>query len=658
LDTVIDIFIILLDLFLAFFVLSRNRHNRINKSFSLLALSLAAWNLKHLLSHVAPDYGMALTWIRIFVPVEFLIPTVFYHFVLAITRDHARPRQILLVLAYICSFVTMVLSWKGFMFQGVEYIYDSYFPVIDKAQGHVFYIAYILLGMYGVYLLYRRYRNTTSIQEKHRIGYLCLASVLGGVACLPNLLLITQTVRIYPTGHLGSTGFIILVAYAIVKHRLMDITIVIRKSLIYTLITAFLTSIFLVNIILFSHLFQDVTRISSLAPAIIAAIVVAFLFQPLREKVQLVVDKSFFREMYDQQQAIHQFSQCLVTILERQELVKTISHILSSTMHIEQVDILIYNRLHKEYSAIAGEGLPKRILLQEDQALVRWLKTKKQPLVRRQIPDYMTDLDFSWHYEDIEQELQQLEAELCIPLILDTRLIGILSLGKKLSEEPYNQRDLELLTILASEAAIALENANLYQETKDHLLNTVRALSAAVEAKDIYTKGHCERVVGYAVQIARRLNLSQKQIEALIFGATLHDIGKIGVNEEILLKPARLTEQEYDVVKTHPLTGIKILKAVDLPPEVMDIVKYHHERYDGQGYPYGLMEDSIPLAARILSVADAYEAMTSDRPYRQALSKGEALRILQQEAGKQFDPKIVEIFAPILEEHSKENFDA
>ena len=116
-----------------------------------------------------------------------------------------------------------------------------------------------------------------------------------------------------------------------------------------------------------------------------------------------------------------------------------------------------------------------------------------------------------------------------------------------------------------------------------------------------------------------------------------------------MIKPAKLSQGEFDVIKTHPLTGAKILKSVDLPRETMDIVMFHHERYDGQGYPYGLKADSIPLVARILSVADSYEAMTSDRVYRPALSKKEALQILHQESGKQFDPRIVAVFISILE---------
>lgn len=639
---------------MAIFVLYKDHRQEANQAFCLLGLSLAVWDFRHLVLHMAPAPEIALTWIKVIVSASFFIPPSAYHFILAILGDSTRPRRILLGLGYLLSFVCLFLTWGGFLFNGVEYIYGSYFPIISGKEGYFLLAASGLMMGYGIYLLHQRYRTTLDGNEKTRIGYLLLGFVVGGIFSIPSFMLTPEIMHLHASTKIGSAGFTILVAYAIVKHRLLEINFVIRKSLIYTLTTGFVTAIFLVNIIIFGHLFQSVTGFGSLAPSIIAAIFVAFFFQPIREKVHLIVDKFFFRERYDQQQTISHFSQCLVSILDRQELIDSISDVIVSTMHISKVDVLIYDKNRREYVQLdqtpSGRLSSKQaVVLNETQTLVRWLKNEKQPLIRNNLRDYDKKLVFAWNYLEIEWELQQLEAELCMPLIQKNRLTGILAIGKKKSDEFYNQRDINLLTILATEATIALENSNLYQNLKDHMFKTVRALSAAVEAKDIFTNGHCERVVGFAVQMARELRLPKPQIEAIVFGATLHDIGKIGVNEEILLKPAKLSSGEFDVIKTHPLTGAKILKSVDLPKETMDIVMFHHERYDGQGYPYGLKADSIPLVARILSVADSYEAMTSDRVYRPALSKKEALQILHQESGKQFDPQIVEVFISILE---------
>ncbi len=647
----ISIIVILIDISLGFFVYSQNSRHKINRTFFLLSLCLGIWNFKYLLSSLAPDAEIALVWLSNIPPTDFFIPTVFYHFILTVTNDGNRFKRILLLVSYGISVLTALLALSGKIYSGVHYTYGRFLPLITSYWSIALVNFLVLLGFYAIFILYQYVSAIQNIREKRRIVFFLFGSAIGGLCIISDLLLLTNTYRIYPFSQIGSSIFIILAAYAILKHKLIDISLVIHKSLVYSLITGFITAVFLINIILFSDLFQYITGYNSIIPSIFAAFLVSFFFQPLREKIQLAVDKSFFRERYDQQQAIRDFSSCMVTILDRQELLNSISQVISSTMHINKINIIIYNKKKKTYKKLVVSGrcyLTNGFELKEQNPIIRWLKTEKQPLLRKNLPKYADKSDSSWNYDAIKSELLKLKAELCMPLILDMRLIGILTLGKKLSDNPYNQDDIELLTVLASEASVALENANLYQETKDHLLNTVRALSAAVEAKDMYTKGHCERVIGYAAQIARALKLSPEKIEGVVFGALLHDIGKIGINEEILLKPSRLTESEFNVIKSHPLMGVKILEAVNLPSEVLDIVKYHHERFDGKGYPDGLKKDSIPLVARILAVVDAYEAMTSDRIYRSAMEQEKAIEILQEESGKQFDPQIVTIFIKLI----------
>lgn len=170
----------------------------------------------------------------------------------------------------------------------------------------------------------------------------------------------------------------------------------------------------------------------------------------------------------------------------------------------------------------------------------------------------------------------------------------------------------------------------------------ILCLSKAIEYKDVYTKGHCERVQSIALKIADELELSEDEKDVLRVACLLHDIGKIGIKEEILNKKEPLTEHEYEEIKQHPLIGYNILKDLDFMKRIQKVILQHHERIDGKGYPYGLRGDEIDLLARIISVADAYDAMTSDRPYRRAFSKNEALSELQRCAGSQFDRNIVE----------------
>lgn len=179
------------------------------------------------------------------------------------------------------------------------------------------------------------------------------------------------------------------------------------------------------------------------------------------------------------------------------------------------------------------------------------------------------------------------------------------------------------------------------------------ALAQAVEAKDPEIKRHLERSIKYATLIGRRFNLDKEDMDALKFGAILHDIGKIGVDGGILFKTGRLTPEEFEMVKKHPEMGTEIIKGVEFLKRAEPIILYHHERYDGKGYPQGLKGKEIPLLARIVSVVDAYEAMTSNRPYKKAKSKQEAEEELKRERGRQFDPEVVDIFLEILKEEEK-----
>lgn len=179
--------------------------------------------------------------------------------------------------------------------------------------------------------------------------------------------------------------------------------------------------------------------------------------------------------------------------------------------------------------------------------------------------------------------------------------------------------------------------------------NAIIALATAIEAKDPYTEGHVERVASYALTLGKEVRLAPWELRALHKAAILHDVGKIGVDESILLKPGSLTEEEFNQLKTHTIIGERICRPLGRNRLILEVIRHHHERYDGKGYPDGLAGEDIPIAARIMAVVDAYDALTSDRPYRARRSQEQAVEILKQEAGKQFDPKIATAFISLLE---------
>lgn len=179
---------------------------------------------------------------------------------------------------------------------------------------------------------------------------------------------------------------------------------------------------------------------------------------------------------------------------------------------------------------------------------------------------------------------------------------------------------------------------------RESFLNSVKSLVYALEAKDDYTSGHSQRVTDLAVEIAESLRFDKERLEKIRLAGILHDIGKIGVPESILNKPGRLEGHEYEIVKTHSEVGEKILRSVITDEEILCAIRHHHERYDGSGYPDALSGDHIPKLARILAVADAYDAMTSARPYRKPMSHSEAVAELEKGCGSQFDPQVVRVF--------------
>ncbi|MBC7254167.1 MAG: HD domain-containing protein [Actinobacteria bacterium] len=244
------------------------------------------------------------------------------------------------------------------------------------------------------------------------------------------------------------------------------------------------------------------------------------------------------------------------------------------------------------------------------------------------------------------------EEVLLQPLRARGRTVGFLALfhaGHPDIEESWEEK--QLAEAVALQASLAVENASLYADIERGYFSTVQALAKAIEVKDPYTRGHSERVTTYALMIAEAMGLDEREKQKLKYAATLHDIGKIGIAGRVLNKPGALTEEEYTHVKTHPILGDSIVEPVEFLQEPRPIILHHHERYDGKGYPEGLKGEDIPLCARILSVADAFEAMRSDRPYRKALPLDEARMELVRNAGTQFDPRVVEVFLGILDRH-------
>ncbi len=258
------------------------------------------------------------------------------------------------------------------------------------------------------------------------------------------------------------------------------------------------------------------------------------------------------------------------------------------------------------------------------------LEKKDNPIVRASLED----LPYLSNGKDRE-------GVLVVPFTVKGEILGSVVLER---ERAFDQEDLFVVTLITERASPLAENFILYESIFLNLHDSLRALVKALEAKDPYTKEHSERVTSLALDLAQLMGLSESDIESLRFAGHLHDIGKVGIQDHILLKPGKLTREEYEVIKKHPLIGAEIVGHISLLKEEVLIIKHHHERWDGKGYPDGLAGEDIPLLARILAVADTYDAMTSNRPYRPPLPHEVALEEIRKNAGTQFDPHIAEAF--------------
>ncbi len=279
--------------------------------------------------------------------------------------------------------------------------------------------------------------------------------------------------------------------------------------------------------------------------------------------------------------------------------------------------------------------------------------------------DYMM---YPIHGDKVVEEIRKFNQELYILLLTGHKdLAPPLETIRKLSIQGYCEKDnkFDQLLLLIESAVKSIDQMNIIKKINDDLkesqeqlkkayLESIETLRYTVEAKDTYTRGHSDRVSEYSVLIGKRLNLSEEDLENLRIGGLFHDIGKIGIPDAILLKESKLTDDEYSEIKNHPAIGKHILSNAKIFENIIPIVMHHHEKYDGTGYPEKLKGENIPYLARIAAVADTFDAMTSKRSYRDALPLDVVIAELKKNSGTQFDPKILEIFLDIIENHFDE----
>lgn len=281
-----------------------------------------------------------------------------------------------------------------------------------------------------------------------------------------------------------------------------------------------------------------------------------------------------------------------------------------------------------------------------------------ESVIRDRTSLVIEDLEKYPHLKDKIEEGNALFAAplICVPINIKGEIFGLIIMSEKLSGKPFTSADTKSLTSIAIQTGMSLGNAKLYADLNNAFLSTVEALAAAVEAKDPYTHGHSRRVAEYAVSIAEEIGLTAKEISDLRLAGILHDVGKIGISESILRRSAGLSEEELEGIKSHSAKGAEIIENIEPMRNIACWIRYHHERYDGTGYPDGLKGEEISIQSRILAVANAYDSLTSHRSYHSKYPYDIPLVKLQLDAGSKFDPEIVNALINIIREDAYKKY--
>ena len=677
------------------------------------------------------------------------------------------------------------------------------------------------LYFYSLIQLMRGYRTSDDPHLRNRLRYLISGLVLVITFTLVNF---TPLGR-YPIDIAGNGLSALLIAYAILRHNLLDIRVVIRKGLLYSIPTVLIGTGYFLVISLALRLFNHYSGTGIFILSLIVAVLTALIAQPLRDKAQSWIDRLFFREKYNSGLMLQRLSSQAASILNLDIITNLILEETTTILHINKAAFFLKREESEDYFLTAQKGMASNLMisLSKNHPIVLWFSSHNQLLTRHDV-NVAPQFKALWGRE--RDELEKIEAELFIPLRVKGELVGIFALGAKRSEEGFSQDDQLTLTTLANQVAVTIENARLYtaeqhrreeldtlyemarilvvsndvetvlnniaqhtiqsvhttfvriltlekgggflcrtaypirdmendlgigkieplstkkyyqraislgkplvlewddsfnekdrhdlfldfanslcispllvgdelvgllvlgetrrtsrepfdpdklklvnaisdqaasalrratfyEQLEEGFVQTVLALAKALDARDSYTQDHSQRMAALTDSLCQKLGIDENQIQAIRLAAALHDIGKIGVPDEILRKPGPLTSQEWDLMKLHPKIGADIIAPVAKLVNVAPIIMAHQEKFDGSGYPYGLKGEQIPMGARVLAVVDAYVAITDERVYRKARSHEEAIAELVKHSGSQFDPAVVDAFVQSIGDGSR-----
>ena len=346
-------------------------------------------------------------------------------------------------------------------------------------------------------------------------------------------------------------------------------------------------------------------------------------------------------------QVMNDIDRSILSSLRSTEMLETVTMMIGRLIGCDRTTVVLVDKEKDGFIYSAGFGTD----IVQKGAVIPFKNTSTTEVVKSGRYQYAANLREIKGLLPLEERLlnEGFLSHIRIPLVAKNEIVGVLNLGSK-RPSAFTPEDLSTVEKLAYQIGVALENSRLITDLEELFIGTVKSLSSAIDAKSKWTAGHSERVTKFAIKIGKGIGFSEKELRDLELSGLLHDVGKIGTYESILDKAGKLTDEEYVIIKRHPGKGAEILLAIKQMKDIIPGVKYHHEFYNGKGYPDGLKGENIPLMARILCVADSVDAMGADRPYRKGRAMDEIIVELKKCSGMQFDPKFVDVFLNVIKE--------
>lgn len=802
--------------------------NKITRLYSLYVTAMAIWSFGSLVMRTNLSPG-PLFWNKILCLGLISIPVIFYNFTLVFTETYNKENY--LMFGYCSAAVFIILSFFGLMIKEAYAVDNVFYYKIGP-------IAPVVAIWSIVYLLLAFINMTNKIRSEmipfERVKFVLYGLIL--VICGALLNLFPQIGK-YPLDIALNTINAVLISYSIHRYKFLGIKVFITRGILYSLYTLILTLLYIVSVFIVEKVLSNIIGYTTIVSAMVTAVVVAIVFQPIRSNIQQWIDKLFYKEKLHQREVLRDFTNAINNIIDINELSHSLIKAVADGVNPERAYLLLNksgtDNFHVYVANYYVEGT-EALNYSKNHPVIKWLSEENRMLSMSYIQNAAY---FAGLWEAEKEHLSRLEAKFFIPIKLREKLTGVLILSDKKDGESYTEEDNDLLFTMVNSAALALDNAQMYERAKleaitdgltrlynhryfhealgkivnnkerevfslamidvdmfklyndlyghsagdkaleriayvlkkslrkedilaryggeefavilpglrredslkvaerlrlaveeefGHTKNisefltisigvanypfhgrsgeeiveyadtalyiakkrgrnqcvlyekengksgslkeidgiekvqgdidaayfsAIYALAATIDAKDHYTYGHSENVSKYGVMLAKAAGFSEESINIVKDAGLLHDIGKIGVPEYILTKPSQLTNGEFDIMKKHVEISVTIIKHVPSLVKVIPAIMTHHERCDGNGYPRGIKGESIPLEGRCLCIVDAFDAMTSDRPYRKALSLDRAIAELERGRGVQFDERLTNVFVNLLREN-------